>query len=62
MVQITNPNYAQYCGNRLPCGYCRLMGSICPLQPTITTPSWDTTPITTTTTSTTVELNKENKL
>lgn len=32
------PNYSQYCANRLPCGYCRLMGSMCPLsyQPTIT--------------------------
>ena len=26
-------SYAQYCTNRLPCGYCRLMSSMCPLVP-----------------------------
>ena len=28
----TQNNYWQYCPNRLPCGYCRLMSSICPLS------------------------------
>ena len=27
-----DPNYSQYCGNRLPCGVCRLTNSICPLE------------------------------
>lgn len=25
-------NYSEYCPNRLPCGYCRLMCGMCPLQ------------------------------
>ena len=25
-------SYAAYCGNRLPCGYCRLTNSWCPLS------------------------------
>ena len=25
-------NYREYCPNRLPCGYCRLMCGMCPLQ------------------------------
>lgn len=28
----SEPNYYQYCGNRLPCGVCRLTNSICPLE------------------------------
>lgn len=33
-----NPNFNyQYCANRLPCGYCRLMSSMCPLQPNVIT-------------------------
>ena len=25
-------NYGQYCFNRLPCGYCRLLNAPCPMQ------------------------------
>ena len=31
ITPVTNNVYADYCGNRLPCGYCKLMSSMCPL-------------------------------
>lgn len=31
VTPVTSNVYADYCGNRLPCGYCRLMSSMCPL-------------------------------
>lgn len=37
---VNIPDYAQYCPNRLPCGYCKLIYTMCFLQrtgtPTIT--------------------------
>lgn len=62
MVDIRDINYAQYCGNRLPCGYCRIIMAMCPLHVQTITTTWDTTPITTTTTtaSTIVEEKTNN--
>lgn len=40
----TTASYSNYCGNRLPCGICRLMMSVCPIggQPTVV-PTWEIT-------------------
>lgn len=38
---ITNYN-AQYCINRLPCGYCTLLSRACPMFPTTISPTWKT--------------------
>lgn len=40
----TNINYnAQYCINRLPCGYCTLLSRACPMLPTTILPTWEIT-------------------
>lgn len=40
----TNTNYnAQYCINRLPCGYCTLLSRACPMFPTTISPTWGIT-------------------
>ncbi len=40
----TSPNnYAQYCLNRLPCGYCTLLSRPCPMFPAIVSPTWKIT-------------------
>ena len=34
-----SPSYTNYCGNRLPCGFCRITGQLCydhSWQPSIT--------------------------
>lgn len=38
----TGSTTTSYCANRLPCGYCMVLGRACPMQNTITwtTPSW----------------------
>ena len=41
----TTPNYAQCCGNRLPCGLCRLTNAICPLTCAATATSVWSSPI-----------------
>ncbi len=38
----TTANYT-YCGNRLPCGLCRITMGYCPLAPITVTPTWTTT-------------------
>ena len=35
-------NAPGYCGSRLPCGVCLLLGTQCPLGPTTITPTWGT--------------------
>lgn len=38
----TNINYnANYCLNRLPCGYCTLLNRPCPMFPTTVAPTWE---------------------
>ena len=32
MNEYTTTAKYEYCGNRLPCGLCRLTNSICPMQ------------------------------
>ena len=32
MNEVNYQDYSTYCYNRLPCGYCRLMSAMCPLQ------------------------------
>ena len=40
----TNINYnAQYCINRLPCGYCTLLSRVCQMFPTTISPTWKIT-------------------
>lgn len=37
----TSTTYSTSCGYRLPCGLCRLMNTMCPLQyPGTVTPTW----------------------
>ena len=36
-ITTTPNNYNEYCGNRLPCGICRLTNTICPLN---AMPTW----------------------
>ena len=38
-ASVAPPDYTNCCPNRLPCGYCRLMCGMCPLQ-THTTITW----------------------
>ena len=38
-----NYAYSSYCANRLPCGLCRLMMSVCPLSSGVSfEPTWQT--------------------
>ena len=38
----TNINYnANYCVNRLPCGYCILLNRPCPMFPVTVAPTWE---------------------
>lgn len=38
----TGYSYTNYCFNRLPCGYCRILNSPCPVPTnTFTVPTWD---------------------
>ena len=40
----TNSNYnANYCGNRLPCGFCTLLNRPCPMFPVTVAPTWKIT-------------------